>query len=107
MRVVSPGESFGELALLQPHNLRTASVLAENRPAEQLQAPDASDNPAPTPPGVDLIQIPRSLFDAATTGAQASQLEQRLQLLAAVPVRGRPGTASIAQAPGGAMPVRP
>jgi hypothetical protein len=90
VRAIFPGDSFGELALLQPHNLRTATVLAGHsylkgdiRPAV-LEA--GSEINSPLVSGTELIQISRTLFDAAVTSVQAGQLEERLKLLSTIPV---------------------
>jgi hypothetical protein len=166
IRCIWPGESFGELALLQPHNFRTATVVAGAAPLQphpswlsgsiagadgttsrlsnaHVSTSDMAGDPlgltqstfddacasggicrpdgagsvdrahaagvsrgAGSPGdaaavlgveggpsrglhGVDLIKVPRELFDSAVTSLQAAQLEERLGFLCKFPVCGR------------------
>jgi hypothetical protein len=88
LRVIFPGDSFGELALLQPHNLRTATVVAGLPPPQrQVKTQGIPKSSAAPSLGAELIQVSRALFDAVVTGLQAAQLESRLKLLSTIPVR--------------------
>lgn len=104
IRHLLPGESFGELALLQRRAHRTATVIVgrgdedmgdsgvphsvyaslEGIPSS-FSATSVSHGGgagvAGIGHGMDAIRIPRHLFDATVTSVQVSQLEERLSFL--------------------------
>jgi hypothetical protein len=94
IRTLSPGEAFGELALLQPQCLRTATVIAKSC-NQDGDSPDLKDGLSllnshplgrddPAPLGGDkvtLIKVTRQLFDEAVTSLQVTQLESRISFL--------------------------
>jgi CRP-like cAMP-binding protein len=97
IREVLPGESFGELALLQHQNLRTATVLAAGQPSTRrttspLWLDQARVNPhqahrTTEASGCVLIKVTRELFDSSVTSLQVAQLEERLQFIMRFQVR--------------------
>lgn len=108
IRTLSPGEAFGELALLQPHCLRTATVIAtpstkqdESTSGSQdgisllntailsaeEQSPHAAGVPDAAGERVSLIKLTRQLFDESVTSMQVTQLESRLSFLMKFNVR--------------------
>lgn len=98
IRTLSPGETFGELALLQPQCLRTATVIATlshneegSGPAtDSLQGSRQSDDEFSSNSArerVSLIKVTRQLFDESVTSMQVTQLENRLRFLMQFNVR--------------------
>ena len=96
IRTLSPGEAFGELALLQPQCLRTATVIAKGSTAQDESISISQDgtswlNSTVLSPDeqltswgeekVSLIKLTRQLFDESVTSMQVSQLETRLNFL--------------------------
>ena len=104
IRHLLPGDSFGELALLQSRSHRTATVIVSSSHGGNDGANTDSDlSPvlshaeavgmldcyagalggatAGVGYGVDMIKIPRSVYDHAVTSIQVSQLEGRLNFL--------------------------
>ena len=64
IRTVHAGESFGELALLQKHARRTATVVS--------RAPNAPGSGGASAHGVDLIKIARKDYDLTVSHNHAS-----------------------------------
>lgn len=97
IKTILPGQSFGELALLQPNSLRTATVVAtqcmheavgmETAASTTLSDFDHGYNPGAVQRGgspshvVMLLRITQVQFDEAVTSLQAAQLEDKLKFL--------------------------
>ncbi|KAA6419574.1 MAG: hypothetical protein FRX49_10499 [Trebouxia sp. A1-2] len=77
IRIVKAGDSFGELALLQTHARRTATVIAcVSHAADSGQPPDGQITK-----GVDLVRIGRQDYDLTVRALQQQQLEDLVGLL--------------------------
>ena len=100
IRTLSPGEAFGELALLQPQCLRTATVIAKGCKTEDESTSNSQDgisllnstvlsaeHPSSGEDRVSLIKLTRQLFDESVTSMQVTQLETRLSFLMKFNVR--------------------
>jgi hypothetical protein len=102
IRTISAGEAFGELALLQPQALRTATVIAAKSSMDSSLTPETDvdttrrETQSSTASGsqqlsstekVSLIKITRQLFDESVTSLQVMQLEERLSFLMRFHVR--------------------
>jgi CRP-like cAMP-binding protein len=75
VRTLSPGSSFGELALLQRSAMRTASVLVPSR-EEVGEAAEFR--------GVELIRVTRECYDQTVNMLMSQQLSELLQKVAKV-----------------------
>lgn len=98
IKTMLPGQSFGELALLQPNSLRTATVVAVpcqtdsaahgsisascvNGAQERKADADTGHWHCGSECAVKLLRLTRRLFDESVTSLQVAQLEERLQFL--------------------------
>ncbi|GIL61974.1 hypothetical protein Vafri_16223 [Volvox africanus] len=84
IRTITPGQSFGELALLHRDSRRTASVIT-GAPPPSPPAPELSAHDQP----VDLLCITRNTYNHTVRAAQVTQLQGLLSFLARLsPFRG-------------------
>ena len=97
IKTMLPGQSFGELALLQPNSLRTATIVAvpcqygsklhgcQTRSCvnycQNSRPQDGEPNEDRSGCAVMLLRLTQQLFDEAVTSLQVAQLEERLQFL--------------------------
>eukprot|EP00873_Tetraselmis_striata_P036443 jgi/Tetstr1/456707/TSEL_043407.t1 len=82
VRVLTPGSSFGELALLQRNAQRTASVLVPPAPPSAA-APEGGEGEGEFR-GVELIRITRECYDQTVNQLMTQQLAELLETLAKV-----------------------